>query len=226
MNATLFDLPEPLVKHPAKYSPELQPILRRMLRGASRVLDPFGGVGTIHRLGLPGETYAVEIEPEWQCQHPRTMLGNALELPWSDGFFDAISTSPCYGNRLRDNYEAHDRHERLGYRHQLGRPPHPDNAGTLAFGPAYQDFHRRVWHEASRVLQRSGIFVLNVKDYFENYQRQYVTDWHIQTLESLGYMLIEHVKVPVKGYRRGIGTQRMAYESMIHFVLEDKHGQV
>jgi tRNA G10 N-methylase Trm11 len=212
----LLRLP-PIVKHPAKYSHELRPHLRYLLRDARRILDPFAGTGLIHQLRWFNKTFGTEIEPEWAAIDPRTTLGNALDLRWSDGFFDAICTSPCYGNRLRDNYDAHDRLERLGYRHALGRPLHPDNAGTLAFGPGYQEFHQAVWCEASRVLQAGGIFVLNVKDYFENHERQHVTDWHIATLECLGYGLIEHVKVRVKGYRRGTDTERMDYESVLKF---------
>lgn len=116
-------------RHPAVYSKPLLPIfaeiivehLRSKHRGV-RVLDPFAGVGTIHELqtlcSLPGppgasmlvETVGVELMPAWAQAHDQTIVGDATDLPaeWT-GTFDAVVTSPCYGNRMADHHEARDK---------------------------------------------------------------------------------------------------------------------
>ena len=77
-------------KHPAKYSKALLPVMAEQLKDCQRVCDPFAGVGTIFKLEefLPGiEISAVEIEKEWQEQHPKTILGDALNLPSGKDMF-------------------------------------------------------------------------------------------------------------------------------------------
>ena len=84
--------------HPAKYTSVLLPVMAEMLRGRKRIVDPFAGTGTIFQLEklIPGCTVeGIEIEPEWCAMNPRTTLGNALAMPWGDGHFDAVATSPC-----------------------------------------------------------------------------------------------------------------------------------
>jgi len=162
---------------------------------------------------------AVEIEPEWCRQHPRTTLGDALHLPWPDGAFNAICTSPTYSNRMRDTLI--DGYKRLTYTAMLRRKLHPDNSGAMG-GQAYKDFHRLAWREARRVLCADGVMVLNCKDYFENFQRVHVTDWHIECLHSLGFRLIQHEKVDVPSMRYGQNNElRMTYESVLLFEKED-----
>jgi hypothetical protein len=221
--AGLFDLPPTRVRHPARYSAELLPVLVDALRGCRRILDPFGGVGGIFKLEpfLPGcEIAALEIEPEWAAQHPRTTLGNALALPWPDGYFDGICTSPCYGNRMADHHAAHDASRRNTYRHTLGRPLHPDNAGALQWGDAYRDFHLRAWMETRRVLQPGGRFVLNVKDHIRAGARQPVTAWHIDALAGLGLALVDRREIVCPGQRFGQnGERRIECESVLLFVL-------
>lgn len=115
--------------HPAVYSKPLLPIFAEIIvdefrnrRRPIRVLDPFAGVGTIHELAtlcsLPGppgasmlvETVGVELMPAWVAAHERTQVGDATDLPaeWT-GTFDAVVTSPCYGNRMADHHEARDK---------------------------------------------------------------------------------------------------------------------
>src|SRR5262245_55502313 len=109
-----------MIGHPAKYSAALLPTFAPLLTGCTRLLDPFGGVGGIFRLSpyLPGcEIQSVELEPEWAAAHPQTTQGNALALPWRSGYFDAICTSPCYGNRMADHHTARDASKRNTYRH-------------------------------------------------------------------------------------------------------------
>lgn len=68
-----------------------------------RVLDNFAGVGLIHE--LPFDTWGTELEPEWACAHPRTLVADATRLPFPDGSFDAVATSPTYANRMADTYD-------------------------------------------------------------------------------------------------------------------------
>lgn len=79
------------------------------------VLDPFAGVGKIHT--LENHTSGIELEPEWAAQAPInkgiTIVGDALERmrEWATFYvgFDAVVTSPTYGNRMADHHDAKER---------------------------------------------------------------------------------------------------------------------
>ena len=88
------------IKHPAKYTDVLLPIFEEMLNGCNKVLDPFAGTGKIH--SLPFETVGVEIEPEWAQMSNNTIVGDATDLQFANCEFDAICTSPTYGNRMAE----------------------------------------------------------------------------------------------------------------------------
>lgn len=121
--------------HPARFSgpvldqlmdllhPEVHRIAdREPGRGYVHVLDPFAGVGNVHRLAGPVRvgpedddtrtvlvsTVGVELEPEWATAHPGTEQGDATALRFDTGSFDVVATSPCYGNRMADHHEARD----------------------------------------------------------------------------------------------------------------------
>jgi tRNA G10 N-methylase Trm11 len=100
------------VKHPAKFSSTLLPVIANYLEGYRRVLDPMAGVGTLARYLEPlGHLVCSnEMEEEWamQCPFP-ARVGDARHLPWFDGAFDAIATSPTYGNRMADHHVATER---------------------------------------------------------------------------------------------------------------------
>lgn len=184
------------LSHPARYSSTLLPIFAELLRGHRRVLDPFAGTGRINELRPEFETTGVELEPEWAALSEHTVEGNALALEFPDASFDAICTSPTYGNRFADHHNAADPHLRRSYTFDLGRPLHRDNSGALQWGRRYREFHLRAWAEVVRVLRPGGVIVLNVKDHTRKGVRQPVSSWHARTLiDDLGFRLLDCVAV-------------------------------
>lgn len=129
---TLTDAQRDLIRaFPAKYSAPIVDAIEAELAArflhTARILDPFGGVGGVHQLAdrLPVTTVAIDIEAEQAALHPRTVHGDSRRvtslvpqlraltdpgLPPDVGWrgFDAIVTSPAYGNRLADQYLGSD----------------------------------------------------------------------------------------------------------------------
>ncbi|MGH9892778.1 MAG: hypothetical protein ACREA0_12470 [bacterium] len=209
------------VAHPAVFSDRILPALAAMLAPAHRrVLDPFAGVGRVHELRKMVtwelETVGVELEPEWANLHPDTHVGNALALKFADGSFDAVVTSPTYGNRLADHHNARDSSLRRSYTHDLGRQLHDDNSGGLQWGEEYRDFHVKAWLEAKRVLHDGGRLVLNISDHIRRRQRQYVSSWHTETLLFLGFRLVDAMRVETPRLRQGAnGSARVDSEFVL-----------
>lgn len=228
---TLFEMPTPNPQHPAKYTDVLLSAFVKMLSGSNRILDPFGGTGKVFLLNrwYPlAEIHAIEIEPEWAAINPRTTLGNALALPWQDNYFDAVCTSPTYGNAMADGLRnpenwSNKEYKYFTYAQKLNRKLHQDNSGSLHWNKCYQEFHVKAWLEASRALRVGGVFVLNIKNHIKAGIEQPVTEWHIETLLSLGYELLEHVKLNVPSMRFGQNSEkRIEFESVIKFILKAK----
>lgn len=194
------------------------------------MLDPFGGVGGVHALRERDDrwlTYAVEIEKEWAFVS--TFRGNTTCMDFfefdrdamftrilRDGTsmddwkfypaperFDAVVTSPCYGNRMADHHNAQDGSRRRSYKHDLGRELTPGSSAGMQWGREYRNFHRRAWLRVFQLLDDFGLFVLNVSDHVRRGELVEVARWHDQWI--MKNCMCERVDAEV------VGTPRLRY---------------
>lgn len=236
--------------HPAMFSRELIAPLADTIRGRRRVLDPFAGTGRIHTIaalaGVPRST-GIELEPEWanveQFAGPNRVqiVGDSLVvLPtFRPGTFDAVLTSPAYGNRMADKHEAKDLCKNCGgsgvvgsseckvckgaglsrrntYRHRLGRALSENNSGGMQWGPEYRELHRGIWKASVRVLTPGAAFVINCSNHIRLGQIIDVCNWHRDVLVDLGLSVIDVIEVETRRQRHGANHDlRVAGEQII-----------
>lgn len=207
------------VTHPARFSTpvlaEIDRVLAERLSADATLLDPFAGTGRVHT--LPYVTVGVEIESEWAAMHPQTIHGDSTNLRslFPAYEFDAIVTSPAYGNRMADNY-AGDHTKRFTYRTALGRPLTDGNGAGLQWGDEYRRVHAAVWSECWAVLRSGGWFVVNLSNHVRAGVVQPVVEWHLVTLVSLGAHVDEVSRVATS--RVGYGAnrdQRVGHEHVL-----------
>jgi tRNA G10 N-methylase Trm11 len=211
-------------KHPAKYTKALIPVMAKYLNGNERVLDPMAGCGGVLELleYHPNlDVYGVELEQEWVdvAADSRIVQGDARHLSWGDGYFNATMVSPPYANRLSDVISKGKWFgTRISYADSLGRDLTPESAAAMPWGDRYRNMMSEIWIETSRVLCSGGVWILNVKNHIRDGKEQYVTEWHYDTIRSLGYDCIASEKVLTPGMRRGANNKaRIDYEYVIVF---------
>lgn len=192
-------------KHPAAFSISVLRVIRELLEGyAGKVLDPFAGTGKIHLLREFGfDTTGIEIEKEWASLSEFTEVGTALKTRFRKGTFDAIATSPTYGNRLADSYDATDPDQRHSYHFELGHKPSEGSSAVLPWGDEYEVFHLKAWKEAVRVLKPNGRFILNIKDHIRDGIWQDVAAWHVTTIMALGFDVAAIRPITTRGMPSG-----------------------
>lgn len=158
-----------LVRHPAKYSAALRPVIAELISRQTGVVDQFGGVGGIHSVaeeaGVP-LSIAVEIELEWASQWESTddrftICGDSRNLAsliqGTGRLVDAVAFSPDYGNRMADHHEAKDKSKRNTYRHYLGRMP-SEGATTVTYfqkggkNTQYEEMHAAIWKQVHSLM--------------------------------------------------------------------------
>lgn len=210
------------VRHPAKYSNVLIPVMARYLIGCHRVFDCFGGTGKIAAIrehGFSGEIWASDLEAEWiaqgvgRCDVVATWDARAVPLP--DGWFQGICTSVAYGNRMADTYVDHSR--RNTYTAALGRELSEGSTANKQWtDPEYRRLHLMAWMEMIRLLAPGGVLVLNCSDHIRKGERQYVTAWHVSILMELGLRLVDWEAVVTPRQRHGAnGNLRVACEDIV-----------
>lgn len=218
--------PRPVVapEHPAQFSDDILNVIAVYVAGLDRILDPFAGVGGVHRLrGLAGvrETIGIELEPEWAAKHPDTISGDALDMVGLVGLnsVDAVVTSPAYGNRMADHHDAQDDSVRLTYTHVLGRKLTAGNTGAMQWGDDYRDLHRAVWSECAHVLKPGGLLILNVKDHVRGDRQQQVAAFHTDYLcRVLQLELIAEESIVTRGVMAGANANvRVPFERVFVF---------
>ncbi len=219
-NQTLLASFAPPIRHPARYSAALLPVMAQYLKPGMRVLDPFGGVGTIHRMAYTGATFFTgEIEYR-VCEHSagsRRVCADAQSMPFASETFDAICTSPTYGNRMADTYV--DESERNTYTAAFGFALHPANAGAMQWGKAYRELHRLVYAEARRVLKSGGVIIVNVSDHIRDGKQIPVATWHNITLRELDFEIVATHSIHTPRNRKGQnGAARVGVEYVFAFI--------
>lgn len=199
-------------KSPAPFSKEIIGVLRWAVQeyvpAGGLILDPFAGVGGVHDINdgleVPYEILCVELEPEWAAQCAEkgpTWCGDFLEFkPPDKGLFDAVVTSPTYGNRMADHHDARDGSHRRTYKHYLGRDLTEGNSGAMQWGEDYRAMHYLAWRLVGKL---TNTFILNIKDHPRKGKMQGVPEWHRKTIRNLGFETMEEVKVETPGYRFG-----------------------
>lgn len=191
-------------------------IFEKHLKPTARIIDPFAGIGKgVDNLVACGyNALGVELEPEWASQSANVDVGNALSLHFRKNSFDAAFTSPCYGNRMADK----DLRASVAgtYAKSLGRVASSKSSCHLQWGPEYRWFHACAWFELARVLREwtperpeRGWFLLNIKDHYRNKQLQLVPEWHVECLESLGFVKELDVEVETPSLRHGANRDRV-----------------
>jgi tRNA G10 N-methylase Trm11 len=204
------------VKHPAKYSDVLLPVFKEMLSNCASILDPFAGTGKLRSV-FP-DCILLEIEPEW-ASVSGAIIGDATNMPFSNDSFDAICTSPTYGNRMADafiDHQAEKQYKRNTYTHHLGRKLSDNNSGAMQWGEKYRTLHSKAWAECYRVLKNNGLFCLNISNHIRNGKEVFVTEWHIQELDSIGFTVLEHRKIETRRNKMGQnGNVRLQHESVV-----------
>ena len=63
------------------------------------------------------------------------------------------------------------------------------------------------------MLKPGAVFILNSSDHIRNGEVQPVTDWHLSTVDRLGFEMIDRIEVPTPRMRNGANsTARVDHE--------------
>jgi len=182
-----------------------------------------GKLATIKELGFKGKITCNDLEKEWvnssygvDCWH----FTDAARMDWAkDGEFDAICTSPTYGNRMADHHDARDGSKRYTYKHCLGHDLHEGNTGMMQWGEEYRIKNIAIIKECYRVLKTSCPFIINISNHVRQGKVINVVGWWKEILNSNGFILESECEVKTRRMRNGENASaRVATEFILIFL--------
>lgn len=168
-------------KHPAKMNVELaRRLVEEYTSPGQRILDPMAGCGTVPVVAseMNRQGVGVELEAQYITQH--TCRGDTFALPFRNEQFDAIITSPPYGEAIgragdRDiqkTIAAKHRYEQQRFGKTMTNHAvygsHPKNVGSMPLQskkrPSFIDSMGTILKEWYRVLAPRGTLIIVIKD--------------------------------------------------------------
>jgi SAM-dependent methyltransferase len=216
------------MKHPAKYTDAFIPIFARLLieHNCHTVLDCMAGTGKIalvKNYGFEGKVFANDIEQDWvESDYPVDYWsqGDAAHMNlFKDGAFDAICTSPTYGNRLSEVYKAREGSDHITYTLRIGRPLSLENTGGMQWGTKYRIKHVEIYIECKRVLRPGGLMLINISNHIRRGKEIDVVNWTRNCLHAQGLRQIEDIEIEIPRLRHGCSANLRVLKEHI-LVLE------
>lgn len=213
-----------MAKNPAKFTNSILDVIVKKLTEfeCQYILDPFAGSGKIGLIKayVPCVVHCNDIENGWKEEYPvdKWYHQDAQFLNTEGFLYDAIITSPTYGNRMADHHNAKDASKRITYTHRYGSKLTEGNTGVLHFGSKYQEKHIAIFRHLLTLLKEGSIVMVNVSDFIRKGQVVGVVAWWKEMLEGLGLDFIEEVCIETPRMRFGANSEkRVDRESLLIF---------
>jgi hypothetical protein len=213
-----------MANNPAKFTNSILDVITDKLIGfgGKYILDPFGGSGKIALIkkSIPCYIHCNDIENGWKEDYPvdKWYHQDAQTLDTKGLLYDAIVTSPTYGNRMADHHNAKDASKRITYTHRYGAKLTEGNTGVLHFGNEYKNKHVAIFRHLLTLLKDGSIVMVNVSDFIRKGEVVGVVSWWKDMLEGLGLAFIEEVQIKTPRMRFGANNEkRVEGESLLVF---------
>jgi DNA modification methylase len=209
-------------KNPAKFTDSIleeiaKQVNHKNIKGVC--LDPFAGSGKIAKIKqfTNIEIHCNDIEDGWKEDYDVDVWYHQdAEFLVTDRTFDAIITSPTYGNRMADHHKANDGSRRITYTHRYGQKLSDGNTGVMHFGKEYKDKHTRIFTNLRKLLKSNGLLMVNVSNFIRNGEEVDVVGWWKDMLTNVGFSFIEDVPIATPRMKFGANrTKRVQNENLL-----------